>query len=48
MFMMFMIFQKFIMSHAEYYYDNYHGYWVGLYKRNNTWVWIDGRKDIFE
>ncbi|XP_063735253.1 early activation antigen CD69-like isoform X2 [Eleginops maclovinus] len=38
--------QEFISNHTEYYFDNYHGYWLGLRKKENKdWVWIDGRND---
>ncbi|XP_033968666.1 struthiocalcin-1-like isoform X4 [Trematomus bernacchii] len=36
--------QEFISNHTKYYYDEFHGYWLGLYTTNNKdWVWIDGR-----
>ncbi|KAK9514232.1 hypothetical protein VZT92_027712 [Zoarces viviparus] len=38
--------QEFISNHIKYYYDNCHGYWLGLYKtEDNNWVWVDGRND---
>lgn len=38
--------QEFISNHTKYYYDRFHGYWLGLDKTNNKdWVWIDGRND---
>ncbi|KAK5892098.1 hypothetical protein CesoFtcFv8_012512 [Champsocephalus esox] len=38
--------QEFISNHTKYYYDKFHGYWLGLDKTNNKdWGWIDGRND---
>ncbi|XP_072249496.1 uncharacterized protein [Leuresthes tenuis] len=37
--------QEFISEQIEFYFDTFHGYWIGLYERDNSWVWIDGRKD---
>lgn len=38
--------QEFISNHTEYYFDNFHGYWLGLYEtEDNNWVWVDGRND---
>ncbi|KAJ4931062.1 hypothetical protein JOQ06_025361 [Pogonophryne albipinna] len=38
--------QEFISNHTKYYYDKFHGYWLGLNKTNNKdWGWIDGRND---
>jgi len=35
--------QEFINQHTEPYYDNYHGYWIGLSeKQGDTWVWTNG------
>ncbi|XP_058253066.1 asialoglycoprotein receptor 2 [Hemibagrus wyckioides] len=34
--------QEFITQHISFYYDQYHGYWIGLSKNNNTWIWITG------
>lgn len=37
--------QEFINQHAKFYYDKYHGYWIGLSeKTENTWVWTTGAK----
>ncbi|XP_047454213.1 oxidized low-density lipoprotein receptor 1-like [Mugil cephalus] len=40
--------QEFIRNHTEYYYDEYHGYWIGLKESNNTWFWVDGRNVTLE
>ncbi|KAF7658318.1 hypothetical protein LDENG_00014280 [Lucifuga dentata] len=38
--------QKFISNHTEYYYDKYHGYWIGLHQpAEKNWLWIDGSND---
>ncbi|PWA18255.1 hypothetical protein CCH79_00020449 [Gambusia affinis] len=37
--------QEFVSSQAKYYYDIYHGYWMGLQQTNNNWIWVDGRRD---
>ncbi|KAM8870536.1 uncharacterized protein AB9W97_017323 [Spinachia spinachia] len=38
--------QEFIRDHAKYYYDRFHGYWLGLRKVEGThWLWVDGRND---
>ncbi|CAI5661693.1 unnamed protein product [Oreochromis niloticus] len=37
--------QEFLSSHITYYYDKYHGYFIGLQKIGNNWVWIDGHND---
>ncbi|XP_067304644.1 C-type lectin domain family 4 member A [Pseudorasbora parva] len=35
--------QEFINQHSEFYYDKYHGYWIGLFENSaNTWVWSNG------
>lgn len=34
--------QEFINRHAQSYYDEYHGYWMGLSKKKETWVWSTG------
>ncbi|XP_058504278.1 low affinity immunoglobulin epsilon Fc receptor-like [Solea solea] len=36
--------QEFISNHIEYYFDEYHGFWIGLSNTNqmNTWMWVDG------
>ncbi|RVE63199.1 hypothetical protein OJAV_G00165420 [Oryzias javanicus] len=33
--------QTFIKSRVEYYYDKWHGYWIGLRRINNNWTWVD-------
>ncbi|KAM4736465.1 C-type lectin domain family 17, member A-like [Anableps anableps] len=37
--------QEFVSNHTKYYFDNYHGYWLGLQETNNTWIWVDGHED---
>uniref|UniRef100_A0A3Q2R0Y1 Dromaiocalcin-1-like n=1 Tax=Fundulus heteroclitus TaxID=8078 RepID=A0A3Q2R0Y1_FUNHE len=37
--------QEFLSNHSTYYYDDHHGYWLGLRKVNNIWQWPDGRND---
>ncbi|KAJ0066634.1 hypothetical protein NL108_016468 [Boleophthalmus pectinirostris] len=37
--------QEFIHANIKHYYDDYHGYWIGLSKQNGKWVWDDGRED---
>ncbi|XP_053288391.1 C-type lectin domain family 17, member A [Pleuronectes platessa] len=38
--------QEFINNHTEYYYDYFHGYWMGLRQNeDNKWIWIDGRNE---
>ncbi|XP_063344255.1 C-type lectin domain family 12 member B-like [Pelmatolapia mariae] len=37
--------QEFLSSHITYYHDDYHGYFIGLQKTANNWVWIDGHND---
>ncbi|XP_070692206.1 C-type lectin domain family 1 member B-like [Pempheris klunzingeri] len=38
--------QEFISNHTEFYYDHFHGYWLGLYESDGkNWNWIDGRND---
>ncbi|XP_040020103.2 C-type lectin domain family 4 member A isoform X2 [Gasterosteus aculeatus] len=35
---------EFISNHTKFYHDQYHGYWLGLRKVEDTnWVWVDGR-----
>ncbi|KAI5106192.1 C-type lectin domain family 4 member A-like isoform X2 [Silurus meridionalis] len=36
--------QEYISQHINYPYDTYHGYWIGLAKKNNTWIWSTGAK----
>ncbi|KAF6729440.1 CD209 antigen-like protein A [Oryzias melastigma] len=40
--------QEFISDHVQPYYDKYHGYWTGLEKKGNEWVWIDGQMNTLE
>ncbi|XP_028984012.1 natural killer cells antigen CD94-like [Betta splendens] len=36
--------QSFISTNIKRYYDDFHGYWMGLKQRaNNNWTWVDGR-----
>ncbi|XP_031169069.1 C-type lectin domain family 4 member G-like isoform X3 [Sander lucioperca] len=37
--------QEFISNHTEFYFDTFHGYWLGLYEKYQNWVWVDGRND---
>ncbi|KAM4736473.1 uncharacterized protein FYW61_006608 [Anableps anableps] len=37
--------QEFVSNHTKYYFDNYHGYWLGLQETNNRWIWVDGHED---
>ncbi|XP_011484077.2 C-type lectin domain family 12 member B isoform X1 [Oryzias latipes] len=37
--------QEFIGNNTKFYYDQYHGYWLGLHKSGSSWMWIDGRND---
>uniref|UniRef100_A0A8B9JTH6 C-type lectin domain-containing protein n=1 Tax=Astyanax mexicanus TaxID=7994 RepID=A0A8B9JTH6_ASTMX len=36
--------QEFIMQNSPFYYDIYHGYWIGLYKNPEVWKWTTGAK----
>ncbi|XP_052000056.1 C-type lectin domain family 9 member A [Xyrauchen texanus] len=39
--------QEFINEHIRYYFDKYHGYWIGLHEKSEnpkTWVWTSGAK----
>uniref|UniRef100_A0A3B3CL56 C-type lectin domain-containing protein n=1 Tax=Oryzias melastigma TaxID=30732 RepID=A0A3B3CL56_ORYME len=40
--------QEFISDRVQSYYDKYHGYWIGLEKKGNEWVWIDGQRNTLE
>uniref|UniRef100_A0A8C6SM94 C-type lectin domain-containing protein n=1 Tax=Neogobius melanostomus TaxID=47308 RepID=A0A8C6SM94_9GOBI len=35
--------QKFIHDHIKNYYDEWHGFWIGLSNQSNIWVWVDGQ-----
>ncbi|RVE63193.1 hypothetical protein OJAV_G00165360 [Oryzias javanicus] len=37
--------QTFIKSRIEYYFDTWHGYWIGLQRINNNWTWVDNSQD---
>uniref|UniRef100_A0A3B3CKH3 C-type lectin domain-containing protein n=2 Tax=Oryzias melastigma TaxID=30732 RepID=A0A3B3CKH3_ORYME len=37
--------QTFIKSRIEYYHDIHHGYWIGLRRINNNWIWVDESQD---
>ncbi|XP_018555383.1 C-type lectin domain family 4 member A isoform X1 [Lates calcarifer] len=38
--------QEFISNHTKYYYDKFHGYWMGLQQTaDKNWFWVDGRND---
>ncbi|RVE63226.1 hypothetical protein OJAV_G00165330 [Oryzias javanicus] len=37
--------QEFIRNNGKFYFDKYHGYWLGLHKSGSSWVWIDGQND---
>ncbi|RVE63198.1 hypothetical protein OJAV_G00165410 [Oryzias javanicus] len=37
--------QTFIKNRIEYYYDEWHGYWIGLRRINNNWIWVDNSQD---
>ncbi|XP_036434137.1 asialoglycoprotein receptor 2 [Colossoma macropomum] len=34
--------QEFIRQNTPSYYDKYHGYWIGLNKKNGIWAWTSG------
>ncbi|XP_067456849.1 natural killer cells antigen CD94-like [Thunnus thynnus] len=40
--------QEFISKHIKCYYDREHGYWIGLRKNNDNWLWVDGRSDTLK
>ncbi|RVE63194.1 hypothetical protein OJAV_G00165370 [Oryzias javanicus] len=37
--------QTFVKSKIKYYYDEWHGYWIGLRRINNNWIWVDNSQD---
>ncbi|XP_072317632.1 uncharacterized protein [Eucyclogobius newberryi] len=37
--------QEFLHNNIKYYHDEFHGYWIGLSKANETWTWGNGRED---
>ncbi|XP_076742136.1 uncharacterized protein LOC143419410 isoform X1 [Maylandia zebra] len=37
--------QEFLSSHIKSYFSKDHGYFIGLQKTANNWVWIDGHND---
>nr|XP_020480684.1 C-type lectin domain family 7 member A-like isoform X2 [Monopterus albus] len=38
--------QEFISNHTQSYYDQYHGYWLGLQQTSDkNWLWVDGTND---
>ncbi|RVE63192.1 hypothetical protein OJAV_G00165350 [Oryzias javanicus] len=37
--------QRFIKNRIEYYFDIWHGYWIGLRRINNNWIWVDNSQD---
>ncbi|KAF7647286.1 hypothetical protein LDENG_00174790 [Lucifuga dentata] len=38
--------QTFIKNHIHYYYDKWHGYWIGLHLSDDkNWRWVDGSND---
>uniref|UniRef100_A0A8C7WWI3 C-type lectin domain-containing protein n=1 Tax=Oryzias sinensis TaxID=183150 RepID=A0A8C7WWI3_9TELE len=40
--------QTFIKDTIKYYLDIWHGYWIGLQKVNNNWIWVDGSPDTLD
>ncbi|MEQ2262035.1 hypothetical protein XENORESO_021427, partial [Xenotaenia resolanae] len=39
---------KFVSDRSSYYYDEWHGYWLGLREVNSNWTWVDGRIDTLK
>ncbi|XP_071326255.1 C-type lectin domain family 9 member A isoform X2 [Trachinotus anak] len=39
--------QEFVVNHTKFYYDEHHGYWIGLRQIENSkdWLWVGGRND---
>ncbi|XP_024114246.1 oxidized low-density lipoprotein receptor 1 isoform X2 [Oryzias melastigma] len=37
--------QTFIKSTIKYYYDFWHGYWIGLRRIKNNWIWVDDSQE---
>ncbi|XP_037836474.1 asialoglycoprotein receptor 2 isoform X6 [Kryptolebias marmoratus] len=37
--------QEFLGNRTKFYHDKWHGFWLGLQRINNTWVWVDGHED---
>ncbi|XP_017164774.1 C-type lectin domain family 4 member G-like isoform X2 [Poecilia reticulata] len=37
--------QEFISNRTDFYFDENHGYWLGLNQTGGSWVWVDGRVD---
>ncbi|KAK5598429.1 hypothetical protein CRENBAI_011354 [Crenichthys baileyi] len=40
--------QKFVSNLSSYYFDEWHGYWLGLREVNSNWTWVDGRIDTLK
>ncbi|XP_037548487.1 C-type lectin domain family 17, member A-like [Nematolebias whitei] len=37
--------QIFLSNHTKYYFGPWQGYWMGLRKISQTWMWVDGHND---
>ncbi|XP_037532465.1 immune-associated nucleotide-binding protein 12-like [Nematolebias whitei] len=37
--------QEFISENSKFYFDEHHGFWLGLRNTGTAWVWVDGRND---
>ncbi|KAM9723752.1 C-type lectin domain family 4 member E-like [Menidia menidia] len=37
--------QEFISGRIEFYFDEYHGYHIGLREENGKWIWVNGQED---